>query len=796
MAELSLIAGMNYLGKEKKKQKVVSKNKKTNDQIILDSYKQSPYHSNTSKKMGKEFDNMYAKNMDSTKYMIPSYYVPEDDTLVLGAGTEELGSVEDSFLDQFELQKSKSGKVKASNERGEGYDTLNCLTAKWANFKEDGDDMTLGVIDKDAEEFKHNNMHAFNRMRDFAEPDYEDNRPLEAFTGYSENYVPKREMKPLFKPTKNSFVGNTGPAELIALEEERMYETVGLKKNGEKLMEPKQNAPVLGLTEEDEFYQGGYDSTRIMPKTSNELRRADNQQVSYEAPMIHGKKGSKRPTMPRFEKRRANLVEDNRENFHSGGLRAQRNNDNIEMKDTGRSVSQAIIGPKAGINTVYNPKTQGKIKQSQKITIKGQVGQASMMGKRATQDINSMQVHDTQRMYTNVEYQGGGQGRQRGAIISKDENIRGKQTLERMNDGHASRGNAGTKSYNYDEKINGKQYLGKVQDGHASRGNAGTKSYNYDEKINGKQTLERKSDGHASRGNAGTKSYNYDEKINGKQTLERMNDGHASRGSAGNRAFNPNDRARNTIKQSTVSLDRSTFVSGPTTHISELQDKVRTTINEGLVGLERSTFVSGPTTHISELQDKVRNTQKQMHVQQTYSAPLGQSLNQGYITDQVTAPITHRQQNVTINHVGNAGSSAINTNNPVDSNVFFAPTTLKQLHTQEYIGNAGNNYESADQQQYYNARYNINKDQLVQGRAPTMANVNAIPTAENMGQMMFPDQQIDNYNYVGLPSQQGNSYQPNIHVEQRIMPYHSDNIGQYNTLEQNPYVNTDYYGYK
>lgn len=760
MAELSLIAGMNYLGKKDKKSKVISKNKKTNDQIILDSYKQSPYHSTISKESGKSFDRMYEKNMDSAKYMIPSSFVPDEDAMILGAGTDELGTMQGSFEDQFVLQKSSSKKVRASNEGREGQNTMNCLTSKWANFNADGDDMTLGVIDKNSEEFKHNNMHAFNRMRDFAEPDYEDNRPLEAFTGYSEHYVPKREMKPLFKPTKNSTITNDA-ANLIALEEQRMYETVGLKKNGQRLMEPKQNAPVLGLTEEDEFYGGGYDSTRIMPKSSNELRRADNQQISYQAPMMHGKKGSKRPTMPVFEKRRANLVEENRESFHSGGLRSQRNNDNIELKDISRQVSQQVIGPKAGLTGAYTPKIQGKIKQSQKVTYKGQVGGASMTGKMATQDVKSMQVYDTQRMYTNSEYRGNAQGHTVAPRLSSTEVVRGKQELERMQDGHAAR-------------------------------NAGNRTINYNEKIHGKQELENFQNGHAARGSVGNRTIDYNERINGKQSIGRMADGHASRGSMGNMSA-PTDRVRATIKQSTVGQDRSTFVGGPIATIASLQDNVRDTIKQFTVGQDRSTFVGGPIAPIAELQDNVRATQKQMHVQQTYQAPVGQNLGNGYITDQVTAPTTIRQQNVTVDHFNAAGSSALSSANPVDSNVFFAPTTLKQLHTQQYIGNAGNNFQAADQQQYYTAQY-ANKDTLLQGRAPTAANVNAIPTAMGMGAVTLSDN-IDQ-GYIGLPSQRGHDYQTNMNVEQRIMPYHDENIKKYGTLNNNPYVNSQYFGYK
>ena len=508
MAELSLIAGMNYFENKGKDTKTIIKNKKTNDQIILDSYIQSPYHSTTISESSKEYDKMYEKNMDSAKYMIPSYFVPEDDELVLGAGTDHISKDQESFETQFDLQASKSHKVRAGNERGEGFNTINSLTSKWSNFNSQGDDMTLGVIDKDSKEFRHNNMHEFNRMRDFIEPDYEDNRPLEAFTGYSEHYVPKRERKPLFEPVKNSSITNDA-RNLISLEEERMHETVGLKKNGQRLMEPKQNAPVLGLGVEDEFYSGGYDSTRIMPKTSNELRRADKQQISYQAPMMHGKKGSKRPTMPVFEKRSANLVEEGRETFRNGGISKQQNNDNITVKDTNRKVSRQIIGPKAGLTSVFAPQTQGKIKQSEKTIYNGQVGQASMIGKLATQDAKSIQVFDTQRMYTSTEYRGNLAGNISAPVLDKSEYIRGKQDLGDTQTVNATFGIYSAHGVsrpvfkNYNEKINSKQELGRQNDGHAARGTIGNRTIDYNENINSKQELGRQNDGHAARGAIG-----------------------------------------------------------------------------------------------------------------------------------------------------------------------------------------------------------------------------------------------------------------------------------------------------
>jgi len=144
MAELALIAGMNYFGEEKKKSNSQPRNKKTNDQIILDDHKNTPYHTDSVRKVEKEQRRIHAKrrnDMDSTKYMIPSYYIHEDGDAELGMGinNDDEEENEQSFLDQFELQKVSNKKVKASNEGKHG--NMSCLSNKWSSFN-DGDDMT------------------------------------------------------------------------------------------------------------------------------------------------------------------------------------------------------------------------------------------------------------------------------------------------------------------------------------------------------------------------------------------------------------------------------------------------------------------------------------------------------------------------------------------------------------------------------------------------------------------------------------------------------------------------------
>ena len=64
-----------------------------------------------------------------------------------------------------------------------------------------------------------------------------------------------------------------------------------------------------------------------------------------------------------------------------------------------------------------------------------------------------------------------------------------------------------------------------------------------------------------------------------------------------------------------------------------------------------------------------------------------------------------------------------------------------------------------------------------------------------MGALTLSNKYQDN-RYIGISNQTGNTYQPHMVVEQRIMPYHDENIKNYQTLKENPYNNMQYYGYK
>ena len=148
---------------------------------------EKPYHSNDVKKSRKEYHNMIDRNMDPTKYAVPSYHVPQNGEEKKGMGMWANQNIQgqDSFENQFAPLGSRSGKIRAANDVAD----LNCAMSKWAEFNSDGDDMTFGIIDKNSEEFRNNILveekkkyniteNQRNKIEEFMEKYHEDDKKM------------------------------------------------------------------------------------------------------------------------------------------------------------------------------------------------------------------------------------------------------------------------------------------------------------------------------------------------------------------------------------------------------------------------------------------------------------------------------------------------------------------------------------------------------------------------------------------------------------------------------------------
>ena len=193
MSEFALLTGLNYLSSNiKSKENNIINNTNINDKILLDDYKYSQYNSNivlnTNNNIKKLYEDRKKDTMDPKKFMIPIYYNLQTQNQDTGSGTNIYNGPEvETFNDQFELAKFNNKSVVPQNDipiNDKNTASIQNKLARqndWSIFTTDSQptqDMTYHVIAKDDKSFVHNNMNAFNRMRDMDTPELRDSRKL------------------------------------------------------------------------------------------------------------------------------------------------------------------------------------------------------------------------------------------------------------------------------------------------------------------------------------------------------------------------------------------------------------------------------------------------------------------------------------------------------------------------------------------------------------------------------------------------------------------------------------------
>ena len=151
------------------------------------------------------------------------------------------------------------------------------------------DDLSdYGVINK--ENFIHNNMTPNTNKRDYTTNSDHSSRKLEAFTGVSDYWVPKKEKTNLFEPMKDLTYVNGMPVMTDYLDSRYLASN---KNNMGNL--PFENNLKIKPGLDSDIRQGLGTVYRIEPRTVDELRGEHNQKISYEnKPLETVKKGEYR----------------------------------------------------------------------------------------------------------------------------------------------------------------------------------------------------------------------------------------------------------------------------------------------------------------------------------------------------------------------------------------------------------------------------------------------------------------------------------------------------------------------
>ena len=224
------------------------------------------------------------------------------------------------FMSQFEdiAFDNPSSPVSSNNVHNKSGNNANisklemerelALKGNYSSF-EDNNDMTYGIVDD--KNFVHNNM--VPNFKSGIGKGYEPNsrvtqqfdsikqRKLELFSGSTKdlNYRPKTERRPLFNPQ----VGLTwiyGMPNFTNYFESRYIPS--RERRNELLHQPVRVTPGLNKGYNEVSKEGFNDTWRVLPKTVDELRAANDPKISYEGRIIEGMKGERRPIIPNVGK--------------------------------------------------------------------------------------------------------------------------------------------------------------------------------------------------------------------------------------------------------------------------------------------------------------------------------------------------------------------------------------------------------------------------------------------------------------------------------------------------------------
>ena len=623
MAELALLAGLGYAGYISDKKSInQDKNTLYSDRVLLDDFRYSQYHSNITKQMDEKVKNVYEQRskdtMDPKKFMIPVYYGLEDREQI-GAGSSsesrKQGVPLETFESQFELQKFNSNSKPTSlNEYGsEGTSAWSVFEAFNQNSNSDNNsDMTYGIVSASDKSFTHNNMNIFNRMRDMNTPALRDSRKLEYFTGSSTDgtYKPKREVEPFFKPVAGNTWGQGGMPGVSTFIEGRMQDGVRMEKRKEKPFEPRRIGPGIGLSIDQDSLGGLHDSTRVLPKTVDELRRADNPKISYQPPILPGKKGEKRSVVAPFEHRRPDKFRENVTPVASGGqIKGQKIADNINLEIGNRTFSTPVIGPASGNYGITTPKMKGEV-QAPKEKQLGEVSMGPASGQnRSLQNQNAYQASDTQRNQTSVQYSGVMGGVKQAITPYDPKNVTNPtQQLPSYNPVGAG-ASRGFNAYNPNNVANPTQQLQSyIPTGAASK--SGFNAFNPNNVANPTQQLgSHVPTGAASK--SGINAFNPNNVANPTQQLKALQPASGAASSSGFNAFDSKNIAKPTQQQSMMTQQFQNQFTGPITHTTQFQDQARQTQQQELMAQQFQNQFTGQQSHMTQFQDQAKQTQQQ-----------------------------------------------------------------------------------------------------------------------------------------------------------------------------------------
>jgi hypothetical protein len=623
----------------------------------------------------------------------------------------------------------------------------------------------------------------------------------------------------------------------------RINDNLKLEKRSQKPFEPQRVGPGLNLSYEQESVGLGYhDTTRVLPKNIDELRRKDMPQVSYKPPVLLGKKGEKRSVAAGFVHRRPDKFRETDVNngvANGGQIKLQRAPDIINLNIGNRLFStplQGVAGAKHGIKT---PDMSGLVQDSKNNSLQAYNSGPATFLTINTPNQHAYQVYETQRTTTNHEKYGGVSNNMGASSYNPNDVAKTTQQLQNFDSGPTVN-LQGIKYYDPNNVANPTQQLGNYIPSNTAF-SQGISNYNPNNVANPTQQL-----GNYIPSNTGFSQgiSNYDPNKVANPTQQLQNYIPSNTGfSQGISSYDPNkianptqqlqnydvlnpssynhvaaqisDTANPTLRQTTdqpfnTFINRNQgvatqyddiakptqilpeFSTGPVSLydmvVSQLSDTANPTLRQ-TTNTPFNTFISTDSSLKTQLQDSMRQTIKESTIQNDNMGNLGLNINTGYTVTDASAKTTIKQGTNYNNYVNPVGNQS--TQHSFNATNWEAPVTLKDTtHIIDYVGNIGLNNKSINEMSYNNAHTNTSRENIVQSRAPTLVNYNKGPDQERIGNVEL--KQSINYDYVSGRNQHSiTDKRIELNQESRTKISYDDRIEKeiLKILDDNPFVN-------
>jgi hypothetical protein len=699
----------------------------------------------------------------------------------------------------------------------------------YSNFAETGD-MTYGIVKP--EQFTHNNMQPNFKQRGAGLLRSEkagdiNQRKMELFIGANnrDDYKPKRESGQRFDPITNMKDQNGLPV-MTDFYEGRYIP--GTERRNERPFQPIKVTPGIGLGPNGiaNFASGVGDTSRVLPRTTDEIRQANKPKLSYEGVVVQGQKGSHSAVIGKTVQKRAPLYRElgsthelEKTFFETPAPRIVGKFDpntlgsnNRGVKKTGRFGPGQHVATKNTINSMREKHKQTN-KQSYLHAEPRNIQLVDSLKPNANYE--SFTPNITQRGQETKHYGGVNHSESRKSYTVDLVNITPEITKRNIHEennraGHVITGDLHKGQY-FDPSNITKTTHRTVNNLFDRNGNTTGETQNkhyYDENDIAKQTQRTVNNLFDRSGNTTGETQNkhyYNENDIAKQTQRTVNNlfdrtGNTTGETLNKHYYNENDIAKLTQRTIKNKYDRAGVATTGDKQIGQYYNPSDITkiTNRTVKNLfDRAGHTTGDKhrgqyydpNDITKLTNRETTTGKIKHLQQAQH-----NINKTYIIDYVNAipDITKREETGETTYI-KPGKHIVDKNYIIDYANATPDVTKREeigetthINPAKYIIGKEHNRTGAN-----NSQVNVTREKLAKGRKPTLVNYVRTPNGDLTSYTLKIPTQIEREHAPGkliqsadrLSFTQANNKNPTYWKNDRINTYAEEN------LKHNPYIN-------